>query len=106
MDKTFNQLAESTLKSGLLQLNPNLAQEFRHAKDTFSALAKAASEAQSFIDEDGEHSGEGAAPQKPSEHESEPEFQHIGLGYSVLQLPSKVCLDCNKGFGLCWPSIL
>ena len=92
MDKTFNQLAESTLKSGLLQLNPNLAQEFRLAKDTFSTLAKAASEAQSLVDEEGEHSGEGSAPQKPSEREPEPVLEQIGWGYStVSRLPSKVC---------------
>lgn len=94
MDKTFNQLAESTLTSGLLQLNPNLAQEFRLAKDTFSALTKEASEAQSLTDEEGEHSGGGGAPQKSSELEPEPALEHIGWGYSTV--PSKVCWVYNE----------
>jgi hypothetical protein len=92
MNTTFHRLAESTVKSGLLQLNPDLAQEFRVVKETFSGLAKAATETQRQVDEDGEQGAEGTGPPKPSEPEPEPEPQHIGWGYSaVAQLPDKVC---------------
>lgn len=43
MNKTFLKLNESTVKSGLLQLNPTLAQEFKLVTETFANLVKTAS---------------------------------------------------------------
>lgn len=97
MNKNFNHLAESTLKSGLLQLNSGLAQEFKTVKETFSSLAKTASEAQYELDEDGEHGVERTERQKPCEPEPEPD--HIGWGYSTVpQVPSKVRRPRNREF--------
>jgi hypothetical protein len=58
MNKTFVRLHDSTLKSGLLQLNPSLARELKHATETFTTLAKAANEIEAGDDEN----GEGAEP--------------------------------------------
>lgn len=93
MNKSLQQLTESTLKSGLLQLNPDLAQEFKVAKETFSSLAKTASEGQYDIDEDGEPGGEGTGSQKAAESER----QDVGWGYSATsQSSSKVCWAYRK----------
>lgn len=90
MNNSFHRLTESTLRSGLLQLNPDLAQEFKLVKETFSSLARTASESQRQVDEDVEQGAEGTGPRKPPEPELEPE--HIGWGYfAVSQQPNKVC---------------
>jgi hypothetical protein len=60
MNKTFLHFNDSVLKSGLLQLNSGLARELKHTTETFTSLAKAASDFEA-ADEDGEgaeHSGE------------------------------------------------
>ncbi|EUC31496.1 hypothetical protein COCCADRAFT_6589 [Bipolaris zeicola 26-R-13] len=88
MNNSFHRLTESTLRSGLLQLNPDLAQEFKLVKETFSSLARTASESQRQVDEDVEQGAEGTGPRKPPEPELEPE--HIGWGYfAVSQQPNK-----------------
>ncbi|KNG51868.1 bzip family transcription factor protein [Stemphylium lycopersici] len=84
MNKSLQQLADSTLKSGLLQLNPDLAQEFKHVKETFSSLAKTASEGQYDIDEDGEPGAEGEGSQKAAESER----SDVGWGYCTTSQSS------------------
>jgi hypothetical protein len=97
MNKAFLQLSASTVKSGLLQLNPTLAQEFKHVTETFSNLVKTASERQSEGDEDGEAVEQ--VPDVPNSLEPEPEAQQIGWGYSdVSRTAAKVCNIC-KVFG-------
>jgi hypothetical protein len=54
MNKTFLRLNDSTLKSGLLQLNPTLTRELKHATEVFTSLTKAASELEVGEDENGE----------------------------------------------------
>ena len=93
MNTAFLRLNDATLKSGLLQLNPSLVQEFKLATDTFSGLAKTASEGQYEGEEDVEISekvtddtGAQAPPQL------EPETQNIGWGYSTISgSVAKVC---------------
>lgn len=89
MNKSLQQLADSTLKSGLLQLNPDLAQEFKHVKETFSSLAKTASEGQYDIDEDGEPGAEGEGSQKAAESER----SDVGWGY---------CTTSQSSIEVCW----
>lgn len=90
MNNNFHRLTESTLRSGLLQLNPDLAQEFKLVKETFSSLARTASESQRQVDEDVEQGAEGASSRKPPEPEPEPE--HVGWGYFAVSQPhNKVC---------------
>jgi hypothetical protein len=54
MNKTFMRFNESAHKSGLLQLNPTLRSELKHATDTFSALSKTAAEYEALEDEHGD----------------------------------------------------
>ncbi|KAI4674228.1 uncharacterized protein J4E84_010734 [Alternaria hordeiaustralica] len=89
MNKAFLKLNESTIKSGLLQLNPSLAQEFKLVTETFASLTKTANEGQYEGDEDGEpgeHGIEGNGAPKLAE--PEPEVQHIGWGYSAVPKPA------------------
>lgn len=63
MNKTFSKVNDSALKSGLLQFNPLLASELKHASDTFTFLAKNASEFDAGDDDDlgsPEHGTEGS----------------------------------------------
>ena len=82
MNKTFLRLNASTVKSGLLQLNPALAREFKLVTDTFSGLVQTASEGQYEGDEDGDAAEPVLDGQKAPEAESE--AQHIGWGYSDM----------------------
>jgi hypothetical protein len=85
MNKTFLKLNESTVKSGLLQLNPTLAQEFKLVTETFANLVKTASEGQYEGDEDGEQEDQGVernGAQRPAEPDTE--AQHVGWGYSTV----------------------
>jgi hypothetical protein len=88
MSKTFLKLNESTIKSGLLQLNPTLAQEFKSVTETFTSLSKAASEGQYEGDEEfehGEHGEQGTEGNAaPKLAEPEAEVQHLGWGYSTV----------------------
>jgi hypothetical protein len=61
MNKTFLRFNDSMLKSGLLQLNPSLARELKHATETFTSLAKTASDLEAGDDDN----GEGAEPAEP-----------------------------------------
>lgn len=61
MSKTFLHFNDSVLKSGLLQLNPGLARELKHTTETFTSLAKAASDFEAG-DEDGEGGEHGGEP--------------------------------------------
>lgn len=96
MNKTFFRLSESTLKSGLLQLNPHLAQEFKHVTDTFTTLVKTASERQYEVDDEnvegGEHPANGTTISNQRLSEStppEPEPHHVGWGYAVMSSTTK-----------------
>jgi hypothetical protein len=90
MNKAFLQLNASTVKSGLLQLNPALAQEFKHVAETFSSLVKTASEGQNEGEVDGDDGEQ--VPDVQKLPEPEPEAQHIGWGYSdVSKTAAKVC---------------
>jgi hypothetical protein len=64
MNKTFLRFNDSMLKSGFLQLNPSLARELKHARETFTSLAKTASDLEAGDDENGE-SIEPAEPAEP-----------------------------------------
>jgi hypothetical protein len=91
MNKAFLQLNTSTTKSGLLQLNPTLAQEFKHVTEMFSGLIKTASEGQYEGDEGVEAAEQLPDVQKPPG--PEPEAQHVGSKYSdVSKTAAKVCL--------------
>jgi hypothetical protein len=46
MNKTFIRFNDATFKSGLVQSNPSLARELRQVTETFTSLAKTASECQ------------------------------------------------------------
>jgi len=65
MNKTFLRFNDATIKSGLLQLNPALARELKHATETFASLAKTASELEASNYDDAEGlDGEVPRPQK------------------------------------------
>ncbi|KAJ5020929.1 hypothetical protein J3E73DRAFT_427789 [Bipolaris maydis] len=61
------------------------SQEFKLVKETFSSLARTASESQRQVDEDVEQGAEGASSRKPPEPEPEPE--HVGWGYFAVSQP-------------------
>lgn len=86
MNKTFLRLNESLLKSGLLQLNGALAQEVKAVAETFSSLAKTASEGQ--IDGDEEHGepGHNVVNESIPVPSASPkaDVQDIGWGYSTV----------------------
>jgi hypothetical protein len=54
MHKTFMSFNESALKSSLVQFSPALARELQHATETFTSLAKTASESKGSDDEQDE----------------------------------------------------
>ncbi|KAH7138373.1 hypothetical protein B0J11DRAFT_422362 [Dendryphion nanum] len=107
MNKSFLRFNDSALKSGMLQLNSNLAHELRHVTETFVALAKSASEGHDG-DEDLEPDiGDGAFDQasefhkaatatrasqqsRPSQTSRPPVAQHVevGWGYSASFAPT------------------
>lgn len=84
MNKTFLRFHDATLKSGLLQLNPGLARELKLATETFTNLAKTATEFETG-DEDGEVDGEVARPPQRPQPATSPAQEHVHLawGYSV-----------------------
>jgi hypothetical protein len=68
MNKTFLRFNDSAQKSGLLQLNPGLARELKHATETFTSLSKTASEFEAGDEEhaDGdEHAADAQTAQQP-----------------------------------------
>jgi hypothetical protein len=70
MNKTFLRFNDSMLKSGLLQLNPSLARELKHATETFTSLAKTASDLEAGDDD----IGEGAEPAEPTRIAQRPQI--------------------------------
>ncbi|KAF1851507.1 uncharacterized protein K460DRAFT_36250 [Cucurbitaria berberidis CBS 394.84] len=97
MNKTFLQLNESALKSGLLQMNPSLAQEFKLVTETFTNFAKIASDDQHSRDGDHEGSPEnstdganGTSQESQIPSQPEPEPQQVGWGYSAMNPTGKV----------------
>lgn len=120
MNKAFLRLNDASLKSGLLQLNPNLVHEFKLAKDTFSSLVKTANEGQYEGEEDVESTEK--VPDVVDEREApqpEPETQHIGWGYSTISDSvakvceahrnyAQICLStrrdsCSRSLLMLWP---
>ncbi|KAI8933677.1 hypothetical protein NX059_009395 [Plenodomus lindquistii] len=90
MNKIFGRLNESAIKSGLLQLNPELAQEFKHVAETFSGLVKTASEGQYDGDEEQLDAGENPVESHEERRRrtpTEPESHSIGWGYSAPAPP-------------------
>ncbi|KAF2853603.1 hypothetical protein T440DRAFT_312119 [Plenodomus tracheiphilus IPT5] len=86
MNKTFGRLNESALKSGLLQLNPELARKFKHVTETFCGLVKTASEGQYDGDEEQADAVDNAAEgheERPRRTATETVSQPVGWGYSV-----------------------
>ncbi|KAF2030535.1 hypothetical protein EK21DRAFT_65189 [Setomelanomma holmii] len=87
MNKTFLRFNDSTLKSGLLQLNPALARELKRATDTFSSLTKTASELQNS-DEDHvegvENATDGQITQGPKTASPVQATVEVGWGYSAM----------------------
>ncbi len=91
MNKTFTRLKDSTLESGVLQINPALSQDFKLATETFTSLAKAASERRTEEDDEAgdtrEHSGEGIRTTNLASRRAnvaESEDPSIGWGYSRM----------------------
>lgn len=64
MNKTFLRLNDSVLQSGLLQLNTGLVSELKHATESFTSLAKNASEIEAGDEEQAE-AGEQSAETTP-----------------------------------------
>ena len=62
MNKTFLHFNDSILKSGLLQLNSGLATELKHVTETFTSLAKNASDIEAGDEEHGEAMEQGVEP--------------------------------------------
>lgn len=90
MNKKFLQLNKSALDSGLLQLNPGLAQEFDNVTETFSGLVKSAMEGQHDSDEE---QGD-AADNSPEQHkQTETKPEHVGWGYSIPGSTPKVSFN-------------
>lgn len=87
MNQTFLRLNDSALKSGLLQVYPGLAQEFKLVTETFSNLAKTASEGQFDGEEENEEGPSVVAPPHTSSP-PETEVQNIGWGYSTKGKPT------------------
>jgi hypothetical protein len=90
MNKTFLRLNESAQKSGLLQLNAGLAQEYKLATETFGNLTKTASESQYLGDEEHYEAAETASSDRRAQNSDppEPKAQHIGWGYSAVAEPT------------------
>ncbi|KAF2112040.1 hypothetical protein BDV96DRAFT_167888 [Lophiotrema nucula] len=92
MNKSFLRFNDSALKSGLLQLNPTLAQELKHVTETFVTLAKnAAAESGQDDDESGENGLDpatelhnAAAASRESHQRMMPEHTDVGWGYSAM----------------------
>jgi hypothetical protein len=51
MNKTFMHFNDAALKSGLVQMSPSLARELKQATETFTSLAKTASEVETGEEE-------------------------------------------------------
>lgn len=90
MNKSFLRLNDSMLKSGLLPLNPGLGSELKHATESFTSLAKNASEIDAGDEEPGEVAEQATetAPVAPRPRKtSSParENTEIGWGYSAIQ---------------------
>jgi hypothetical protein len=62
MNKTFTLFNNTVHKSGLVQLNPSLARELRHAAETFASLVKTASEFDPGDEERGEGTEQNTEP--------------------------------------------
>ena len=62
MNKSFLRLNDSVLKSGLLQLNPGLGNELKYATESFTTLAKNASEIEAGDEEQVEGAEQAVEP--------------------------------------------
>ncbi|KAF1971603.1 hypothetical protein BU23DRAFT_555779 [Bimuria novae-zelandiae CBS 107.79] len=86
MNKSFLQFNEAALKSGLLQLNPVLAQQLKSVTESFVSLAKSAAEG----NDDEEEASEPMEAEptqskqsKPTTPSIQPQHVDLGWGYSA-----------------------
>jgi hypothetical protein len=75
MNKTFQSFNDSALKSGLVQSSPALARELKHATETFTSLAKTASETKNSYSEQGESAEQPEQPEQPVQPAQRPQVQ-------------------------------
>jgi hypothetical protein len=71
MHKTFMSFNDSALKSGLVQFSPALARELQHVTETFTSLAKTASEYKGSDDEQGESAEQHVQPARRPQVETQ-----------------------------------
>ena len=81
MNKSFLQFNEAALKSGLLQLNPLLAQQLKNVTESFVSLAKSAAEGQDEEEEVSEPTDLEPTPTKTTEP-TQSQHTDVGWGYS------------------------
>ncbi|KAJ4358267.1 uncharacterized protein N0V89_002847 [Didymosphaeria variabile] len=82
MNKSFLQFNEAALKSGLLQLNPVLAQQLKSVTESFVSLAKSAAEGHAD-EEDVNEIIEAAPVRKSQARSTQPPRVNVGWGYST-----------------------
>ncbi|KAJ4292686.1 hypothetical protein N0V90_009349 [Kalmusia sp. IMI 367209] len=82
MNKSFLQFNESALKSGLLQLNPRLAQQLKSVTESFVSLAKSAAEGHED-EEDLVEPSEAIPLRKAKPQSIEARHVDVGWGYST-----------------------
>lgn len=87
MNKSFLQFNDAALKSGLLQLNPSLAQQLKSVTETFVTLAKSAAEGNAEgEDEPGEAIEDPTVEPSSAGHtqyQAQPQQMDIGWGYTA-----------------------
>ncbi|KAL6706403.1 hypothetical protein ACN47E_005509 [Coniothyrium glycines] len=86
MNRNFLQLNKNVVKSGLLQLNSTLAQEFKVVTETFGSLMESANETQDIgEDEHAEHGESIGNEERPPDHPpTDMEVHNIVWGYSMI----------------------
>lgn len=82
MNKSFLQFNEAAIKSGLLQLNPVLAQQLKSVTESFVSLAKSAAEG-SGDDEEVNEDVDAAPVQNNQVQPTQPRHVDVGWGYST-----------------------
>lgn len=82
MNKSFLKFNEAALKSGLLQLNPVLAQQLKSVTESFVSLAKSAAEGQTD-EEEADESIENILVRNYEVQSTPPQRLDVGWGYSA-----------------------
>jgi len=89
MNKSFNQFNDSAIKSGLLHLNPILAQQLQNLTDSFVTLAKSAAE-KCDDDDEGIEPGDVNSISVETSQPPQPKHSHVGWGYSATEQRSSL----------------